>query len=70
MPTKVDIEILKASLKKIETLKAEIASKRDELRAAIEGVEDIIDSIDEATDGMESGLRSLSDAADAMSKFL
>lgn len=70
MPTKKDFEALKSGIKKIEVLKAEISKKRDELRAAVSDVEEIVESLEEAAEGLEDGLRSLNEAADAMSQFL
>ena len=70
MTKKKDLEALKYGLKKVEGLKVEIAKKRDELREAVEEIEDILSSLDDAVDGLEDGARNFKDAVDKMSEYL
>lgn len=54
-PTKRDI------LKRVAQVKAGIAAKRDELRALISDVEDVVESSDRAVDALDEAVAALSE---------
>lgn len=61
---------LKALLPKVEMLKHEIATKRDELRNIVSDIQEIVDSVDSAVDSLDEGCRSFTNAVESMSQYL
>jgi len=70
MKLKAETEKLQKALTQVAVLKMEISKKRDELRSAVEEVEEIVRSMDEADEELEAGFRAFSRAVDALSERL
>ena len=68
--TKKKIEAIRRSLKRVDELKAQVATARDRLRKEFEDLENILETLDDGIESIEDGRRSIQDGLDKISEGL